>query len=72
MIIPTFNYIKEKVKHLENGNQPVEIGGAIVFYTFTELDPLEKFIYNNEPAGKLDKEWREDLQLMINFVKGTK
>ena len=66
MRIPTWEEVREKKEHLENGNPPVEINGSTVFYTFTELDPLEKFIYNNEPAVD-DGEWRKDLRAMIEY-----
>jgi hypothetical protein len=33
------------------------------------LNVLEKFIYNNEPAGDDDDEWREDLMRLIEFVR---
>ena len=38
-----------------------------------ELNELEKFIYDNEPASPKDKEWRKDLLKAINsFRQETK
>ena len=34
----------------------------------TDLNPLEKFVHSNEPAGDYDSEWRSDLQNMLEFV----
>lgn len=32
-------------------------------------DPLELFIYNNEPAGiDMSKQWREDLEKLVLFL----
>ena len=67
MIIPTWEEVRTKKEHLENGNPPVERGGATIFYTFTELDPLEKFVYDNEPAGDEGKDWRKSLREMIEY-----
>jgi hypothetical protein len=69
MKIPTWEEVREKKEHIENGNSPVSIGERTFFYTFTELDPLEKFIYDNEPAGDVGIEWREDLRKMIKHCK---
>jgi len=34
-----------------------------------ELDPLEKFIYENEPAGeKAEKEFRQELKKLVEFL----
>lgn len=33
-----------------------------------ELNPLELFIYNNEPAGKYEKSFRKELENAIRFV----
>ncbi len=36
------------------------------------LNPLEQFIYDNEPAGKQDVGFRKQLRAMIEFMKGDK
>jgi len=33
-----------------------------------ELDPLQLFIYNNEPAGNLEEVFRKELEDAIKFV----
>lgn len=33
-----------------------------------ERDPLQRFIYNNEPAGKDEEAFRKDLQAAVNYL----
>lgn len=33
-----------------------------------ELNPIDQFIYDNEPAGVIDDAWRKSLEEMLEFV----
>lgn len=41
---------------------------AIQAWTDGTFDPLELFVYDNEPAGDEDQKWRESLQNVVNYV----
>lgn len=55
--IPSFKEVVGRKEQLESSNRTI-------FQFGHELTPLEKFVYDNEPAYNSD-EWRKDLKMAI-------
>lgn len=66
MDVPTFEEIDERLEQLHSSDRT--IAEAVLYGS--ELNPLERFIYENEPAGKSDTKFRKELREMLNYVVG--
>lgn len=63
--IPSFEETEERIEQLNDTNRTVIMAAL----QGTELNPLEKFVNENEPAGKeMESKFRSQLKEMLEWV----